>query len=262
MFTAEQKKAASFILKNQESKLSELNSTELRELAIAWSYYSGKIEGNTYTYVETEALLKDGITSPKRYEDAKMLKNLHNTFTRVLEDIKKGKKYELNEVTLFSLHSPLISDLIDDTEKGKIRSRAVRITGTNYIPPKNPTEINEKLNEVFYKVNQYKSPLERGIFVHCNLAKIQPFVDGNKRTARLIESIVLMQDNLVPVFSSKGEDILKYREAIVNFYETGKYNLYADFVLSKHIERIKSISQNMDDLEKKKPETKAKGLSM
>ena len=41
-------------------------------------YYSGKIEGNTYTYVETEALLKDGITSEKQYENAKMLKNLHN----------------------------------------------------------------------------------------------------------------------------------------------------------------------------------------
>ena len=43
-------------------------------------YYSGKIEGNTYTYVETEALLKDGITSEKQYENAKMLKNLHNLF--------------------------------------------------------------------------------------------------------------------------------------------------------------------------------------
>lgn len=56
--------------------MSDLYSNELKDLAVVWCYYSGKIEGNTYTYAETEALLKDGITSEKKYEDAKMLKNL------------------------------------------------------------------------------------------------------------------------------------------------------------------------------------------
>lgn len=59
---------------NKHAKLSSLVSSEIKDLAVVWCYYSGKIEGNTYTYVETEALLKDNITSEKRYEDAKMLK--------------------------------------------------------------------------------------------------------------------------------------------------------------------------------------------
>lgn len=78
IFNAEQQKKAAFILGSPLTQLSELYSNEIKDLAIVWCYYSGKIEGNTYTYVETEALLKDGITSEKRYEDAKMLKNLCN----------------------------------------------------------------------------------------------------------------------------------------------------------------------------------------
>ncbi len=65
IFNEEQQKKASFILESPLSKLSGLYSNEIKDLAVVWCYYSGKIEGNTYTYVETEALLKDGITSEK-----------------------------------------------------------------------------------------------------------------------------------------------------------------------------------------------------
>lgn len=74
IFNDIQKKKADFILKNKHAKLSSLISSEIKDLAVVWCYYSGRIEGNTYTYVETESLLKDNITSEKRYEDAKMLK--------------------------------------------------------------------------------------------------------------------------------------------------------------------------------------------
>lgn len=95
IFNEEQLKRAEDILANPLAKLSSLSSSELRDLAVVWCYYSGKIEGNTYTYVETETLLKDGITPEKRYEDAKMLKNLHNTFVGELEYIHKGQHQEL-----------------------------------------------------------------------------------------------------------------------------------------------------------------------
>lgn len=87
IFNDIQKKKADFIMANKHAKLSSLVSSEIKDLAVVWCYYSGKIEGNTYTYVETEALLKDNITSEKRYEDAKMLKNLYNTF--VSETLKE-----------------------------------------------------------------------------------------------------------------------------------------------------------------------------
>lgn len=95
IFTDNQLRKAEQILQSPLSKLSDLTSSDIRNLAVVWCYYSGKIEGNTYTYVETEALLKDGITSEKRYEDAKMLKNLHNLFVSEMEYIHKGKNTEI-----------------------------------------------------------------------------------------------------------------------------------------------------------------------
>jgi hypothetical protein len=65
IFSKIQKQKADFIRKNKHAKLSSLISSEIKDLAVVWCYYSGKIEGNTYTYVETEALLKDNITSEK-----------------------------------------------------------------------------------------------------------------------------------------------------------------------------------------------------
>lgn len=65
IFNEEQLKRAEDILANPLAKLSSLSSSELRDLAVVWCYYSGKIEGNTYTYVKTETLLKDGITPEK-----------------------------------------------------------------------------------------------------------------------------------------------------------------------------------------------------
>ena len=94
IFTDNQLRKAEQILQSPLSKLSDLTSSDIPESGSCMVYYSGKIEGNTYTYVETEALLKDGITSEKQYENAKMLKNLHNLFVSEMEYIHKGKNTE------------------------------------------------------------------------------------------------------------------------------------------------------------------------
>ena len=152
IFNEEQQQKATFILESPLAKLSELYSNEIKDLAVIWCYYSGKIEGNTYTYVETEALLKDGITSEKKYEDAKMLKNLYNTFVSELEYINKGKNQEsIDERTLFRIHQSISTGLVSNEESGSLRTRGVRISGTEYIPPKNQQEIKSKLNEILFQ---------------------------------------------------------------------------------------------------------------
>lgn len=236
LFNQEQQQKASFILENPLAKLSELYSNEIKDLAIVWCYYSGKIEGNTYTYVETEALLKDGITSEKKYEDAKMLKNLYNTFISELEYIHKDKNKEtIDERTLFRIHQSISTGLVSNEESGLLRTRAVRISGTTYIPPKS------KLNEILFQQEAYTNPLEKAVYLHCNLARLQPFIDGNKRTARMIESIVLMNAGIIPVYSAKDADILSYRKGLIAFYETEDYSPYANYFLDRQMERIKEI---------------------
>ncbi|NDV66648.1 Fic family protein [Bacteroides sp. 224] len=242
IFNKEHKEKAAFILQSPLAKLSELYSNEIKDLAVVWCYYSGKIEGNTYTYVETEALLKDGITSEKRYEDAKMLKNLYNTFISELEYINKGENQEaINERTLFRVHQSISTGLVSNEESGALRTRGVRISGTEYTPPKSLQEIKSGLNEILFNQEQYTNPLEKAVYLHCNLARLQPFIDGNKRTARMMESIALMNADIIPVYSAKDADILNYRKGLIAFYETEDYTIYADYFLNRQIERIKEI---------------------
>lgn len=242
IFTDIQKQKAQQILNNPLAQISSLSSGEIRDLCCVWCYYSGKIEGNTYTYVETESLLKDGITSEKRYEDAKMLKNLYNAFNSELEYIHKNHNKELiDERTLLRIHSLISDGLISDEEKGQLRSRPVRISGTEYIPPKHTDEIRMALGEVLYEQEQIACPLERAVYLHCNIARLQPFIDGNKRTSRMVESIVMINANLIPCYSSKDSDILAYRRGLVHFYETGDYAQYADYFLNRLLQRLADI---------------------
>jgi Fic family protein len=242
IFNEEQQSKAKEILANSLSQLSSLTSGEIKDLCCVWCYYSGKIEGNTYTYVETEALLKDGITSEKRYEDAKMLKNLYNAFNSELDYIYRQHHIEtIDERTLLRLHGLISDGLVSSEERGQFRSRPVRISGTEYIPPKRMDEIKQTLNEIIFNQDSILCPLEKAVFLHCNLARLQPFIDGNKRTARMTESLVMMNAGLIPCYSAKDSDILAYRRGLIHFYEHTDYSLYADYFLNRLMERLKEV---------------------
>ena len=171
-----------------------------------------------------------------------MLKNLYNTFISEVEYINKGKNKEvIDERTLFRVHQSISTGLVSDEESGYLRTRAVRISGTEYIPPKSLHDIRAELNEIFYQQEQYINPLERAVYLHCSIAKLQPFIDGNKRTSRMMESIALMNADIIPVYSSKDADILNYRKGLIAFYETGDYSPYVDYFLNKQVQRINEI---------------------
>ena len=102
-------------------------------------------------------------------------------------------------------------------------------------------DIRAELNEIFYQQEQYINPLERAVYLHCSIAKLQPFIDGNKRTSRMMESIALMNADIIPVYSSKDADILNYRKGLIAFYETGDYSPYVDYFLNKQVQRINEI---------------------
>lgn len=268
IFNDIQLQKSAFILNNKYAELSGLSSAETKNLAVVWCYYSGKIEGNTYTYVETEALLKDDVTSPKRYEDAKMLKNLYNGFVTVLEQIRKDGAISIDERTVLTIHSMLIDELVQTADKGILRSKAVGITGTTYSPPKEADEIKDRFEQILSRQHAYTNPMERAVFLHCNIARLQPFIDGNKRTSRFLESIVLMNNDIIPVYSAKDEDLLNYRKGLIHFYETEDYSFYADYFLDRQIQRINDVSMKADikfDLKTNrevKPPVRSKGRKM
>ena len=116
------------------------------------------------------------------------------------------------------------------------------IRGTEYMPPKDNLTIRQEMNRILFEKETIVNPLERAVYLHCNIAKTQPFIDGNKRTSRMVESICLMNADIIPVYSSKESDIIAYRKALVDFYETGSYESYADYFLNRQIERINEIA--------------------
>ena len=83
------------------------------------------------------------------------------------------------------------------------------------------------------------------MYLHCNLARLQPFVDGNKRTSRMIESICLMNENIIPIYSVDIKDIKAYREALLAFYETENYTLYTEYLLSKKLQMLQEMKPNL-----------------
>ena len=115
--------------------------------------------------------------------------------------------------------------------------------GTDYTPPQSEFEIEDKLNEIIDTQNDISNPLEKAIYLHCNLAKLQPFIDGNKRTARLVESVALMNEDIIPIFSTNNVDINNYRTGVLHFYETGDYAAYADYFLENKIKYLQRFTE-------------------
>ncbi|WP_088653540.1 Fic family protein [Geofilum rhodophaeum] len=217
IFTSIQREKAKFILNHDWAKFSELSSTEIKKLGVIWSYYSAKIEGNAYTYSETEALLIDGVTSIRKFADAQMLFNLHNSFSSLIPFIRSREPLDLNETSIKDIHSEITNGLVENNERGCFRRRLVAITGTDYVPPEEEHQIKEEIARIIKEQKEYSDPLEKAVFLHCNLARLQPFIDGNKRTARMVESLVLMKNNIVPIYSTKDEDFVRYRDGLLKF---------------------------------------------
>lgn len=231
---------AQFVLNNDQVRLSKMQNFKLQDIAIQWSYYSGKIEGSTYSLIQTEALIKDDIVKG-RYSDAVMHKNMYNVLMQEIDYIKNNEKENIDEKLIFRIHKGLIKGLISDEDSGKIRKEPVGIKGANYEPLKDYHEIKKELSTIIHEQKEYQG-IEKSIFLHCNLARLQPFVDGNKRTSRMLESIVLMNNDLLPTFTVDKDSFLEYREAIVAFYETKDYTPYVDFMLDKQIELVEKLS--------------------
>ena len=241
--------------------LSNLYSSQVKDLALEWSYYSGKIEGSTYTFVQTEMLIKDNIVSGRDYTEAKMLKNMYNTFVSEVEYIKKENNIEtIDERLVLRLHSYFSDDLLENRVRGVLRTMPVRISGTEYVPPMDAFDIERRFSEIIKEQHLYENPFERAIFLHCNMARLQPFIDCNKRTSRMLESIVLMNADIVPIFSVKEEDMEKYKDGILRFYETGDYEVYADFVLEQKLKYLQFFSK--EDLREEFEKSLKKGRKL
>ena len=204
--------------------ISELTDNEYRKemerLGIDLSWKSSQIEGNTYTLLETERLLRESKTAEgKSKEEAVMLLNHKDAMSFVLDNPDYLKELTVSHIE--DIHQLLTKDLSID--KG-LRRHRVGITGTNYHPLDNEFQIREAMREACELINSKSNIFEKALLTLVLLSYIQPFSDGNKRTARITSNAILIANDYCPL-SFRSVDSIDYKKAMLIFYEQN--SLYA-----------------------------------
>lgn len=203
----------------EEMTQNEYNK-EMERLGIDLSWKSSQIEGNTYSLLETERLLRESKTADgKTQEEATMLLN-HKYALRFILD-NPDYLQELTVSHIEDIHSLLTQGL--SVDKG-IRHRRVGVTGTNYRPLDNEFQIREAMHDTCNLINSKEDVFEKALLALVLLSYIQAFSDGNKRTARITSNALLIANGYCPL-SFRSVDSIDYKKAMLIFYEQN--NIYA-----------------------------------
>ena len=218
LFTEGEKKQLADLQAQFTRNLEGITPTEYRKemerLGIDLSWKSSQIEGNTYSLLETEKLLKEKKTaSGKTKEEAVMLLNHKDALDFILEDPEYLQELSVRRIE--ELHELLVKEL--DVDKG-IRKRRVGVTGTNYRPLDNEYQIREALEDTCRLINSKENIFEKALLALVLLSYIQAFSDGNKRTARITSNAILIANRHCPI-SFRTVDSVDYKKAMLIFYE-------------------------------------------
>jgi len=215
--------------RQEEARLRNLNGTyqknikiipasrqkqEFERLIIELSWKSSQIEGNTYSLLETEALIKDKEEAEgHKKEEAVMILN----HKEALDYINKNRA-DFSKITISKIEDVhyLLTKNLGITRN--LRKTAVGIVGTKYRPLNNNYQIKEALEKTCDLVNEENNPFSKAVILSILIAYTQPFEDGNKRTSRLIANAVLLAHNICPL-SYRNVNEAEYKKAVVLFYE-------------------------------------------
>jgi fido (protein-threonine AMPylation protein) len=186
--------------------------TERITVELAWK--SSQIEGNTYTLLDTEHLIKGGTEAKgKTHAEAVMILNHKKALEYVFSQPKDFAKVTLLKIE--NLHRLLVGGL--DVEFG-IRNHKIGITSTKYQPLDNVHQIQEALEHLIKLLNVTGNPIEKAMIAVLMISYIQPFEDGNKRTSRILGNALLLANDYCPLsYRSVSEE--EYKKAMLLFYE-------------------------------------------
>ena len=218
LFTDEERKKLDELQTIYSENVAQLSGEEydkeIERLAIDLSWKSSQIEGNTYTLLETERLLKEKQTASGKHKDeAVMLLNHKEAIDFVVAHPDYLKTLSIRAIE--DIHSILTKEL---GISRNLRNRRVGITGTNYRPLDNQFQIIEAFESMCELINQKPGVFDKSLLALVLISYIQGFVDGNKRTARIISNAILIANNHCPI-SFRTVDSIEYKKAMLIFYE-------------------------------------------
>jgi len=188
-----------------------------QRLLIDLSYNSSRLEGNTYSQLDTQKLIDQGITAEGKVPEETVM--IMNHKEAILFLVENAQEIELNSLTIRSLHHLLSQDLLANPEScGNIRSIEVDIGQSTYKPLNNPHQLKELFELILFKARNIEDPYEQSFFLLVHLSYLQAFEDVNKRTSRLSCNIPFIKENLCPLsFTEVSRD--DYTAALLAVYE-------------------------------------------
>lgn len=218
------------------SELSEIEyRKEMERLGIDLSWKSSQIEGNTYSLLETERLLKEKQTANgKTKEEAVMLLNHKDALDFILD--VPDYLQDLTVARIEEIHALLTKELGIDRN---IRHRRVGITGTNYTPLDNEFQIREALDDSVKLINGKSNIFEKALLALVLLSYIQAFADGNKRTARIVSNGILIANGYCPI-SFRTVDSIDYKKAMLMFYEQNNIAAFKRIFIEQFLFAVKT----------------------
>ena len=203
---------------------------ELMRFIVEFSWKTSQIEGNTYDLISTERLLLYGEKSDTNSEfEAQMILNQKKALEFILANTELWEQTTVRSLEM--LHS-FVADKLDISRN--LRKTIVGITGTNYRPLESEFQIRDALELLFTNIGSASAIYEKAMFSVLGISYIQPFVDGNKRTSRLLGNAMLIAENYAPL-SYRSVDERAYKEACLVFYEQNSIEPFKKLFIEQYI---------------------------
>ena len=216
----------------------------LGQLLIDLSWYSSRLEGNGKSLLDTRELFLKG-RSPGDDTDATMLLNHKDAIEFLVDAVPT---YGITMPVVCNVQSILMNGLLANSAAlGAIRSTIVNISDTVYVPSQVPALLGEMLRAIVEKARAIRNPIECAFFLWVNIAYLQPFEDGNKRTSRLASNVPLLLSNCAPL-SFLHVEPSDYATAMLGVYEQQDVSLAADlfdWTYRRSITKYRAVLESM-----------------
>jgi Fic family protein len=216
----------------------------LEQLLIDLSWYSSRLEGNRKSLLDTGELFRKG-RSPGDDADATMLLNHKDAIEFIVDAVPI---YGITSQVVRNVQSTLMNGLLaDPTALGTIRRTIVNISDTAYLPSQVPALLEEMLGAIVEKARAIRNPVECAFFLWVNIAYLQPFEDGNKRTSRLCSNLPLLLSNCAPLAFLNVEPA-DYAMAMLGVYEKQDVSLAVDlfdWTYRRSVVKYRAILESM-----------------
>jgi len=220
----------------------------LNRLRIDLSWNSSRLEGNTYSLLDTKRLIDFGEEAEgKGKRDAQMILNHKDAIEFLVEG---AEETGFNRYTILNLHALLANNLLSDPHAtGRLRRIAVGIEQSVFHPLEGPQRIEECFDHLLSTASAIENPFEQAFFVMAHIPYLQPFDDANKRVSRLAANIPLIQRNLTPL-SFVDVPARTYTEAMLGVYELNKIDLLKEIFIwayERSVHRYAAIRQSLGE---------------